>query len=112
MMDYDSVYITFAKIDGEIIEKSPIKADPASIEIPPGTRVITVNLAGRDPDAIATGQVKFTAHAGKTYQFVGEKVVRTFRVTVFEVDGQQPPKIVHKSIPIRGKADHLIKRLN
>jgi len=110
IIDYDTVYISFATVDGAPTQQSSIKQDPSSFETTPGTHKITYNLVARDPDMKATGFIKLTTVAGKTYKFVGEQKNRIFRVKVFEMQGKELGVVVFSSGPIPGTPDYSVLR--
>lgn len=109
-VDDKTVSIKFWRVDGVNVRTNFFKQGPASIEISEGKHVITVDLAGRDPDAVATEAIIVSALAGQTYKLVGSQSNTRFHIKMFLITDREPPKFIQTWWDIKGRRDHTIKQ--
>lgn len=88
------VNITFAKLDGVILEPSIWGGEPTSIETNEGPHVVIVKLTGSRPSAVATGRIQLRAQPGATYKLEAEQKDTNFKVSLFILGANGTPKLL------------------
>jgi len=88
------VNITFAKLDGVLLEPSIWGGEPTSIETSEGPHVVIVRLTGSRPSAVAIGRIQLRAQPGATYKLQAEQKDTNFKVSLFIVSANGTPRLL------------------